>query len=121
MTIGLDAFEDFLGVVQYRGGGVEAQRAIGADFMAVPAAIGGPADVCHVVAEVTAEAGIGQDGVANGSIRRLRGRADVEAFGHVGVSVAARPPARNAGGRIIFIGPLGSAVPSGVPTRVSQR
>src|SRR5690554_8160407 len=69
MAIGFDALEDLLAVMQYGGGGVEGQRSVGAYFVAVPAGIGCPAHMRHVVTEVATEAGVAEDILTNGGCR----------------------------------------------------
>ena len=65
VAVALDAFEDFLAVVEDSGGGVEGQRAVGVHSCVVPGAAGLvvalPVDGDHVVAEVVAEAGVCED------------------------------------------------------------
>ncbi len=66
MPVGLDALEDLLGVVQHGGGGVQGQGAVGTHLAAVPAGVQGPAHMGHVVGEVLAETGVGEDLLADG-------------------------------------------------------
>ena len=65
VAVALDAFEDFLAVVEDSGGGIEGQRAVGVNSCVVPGAAGLvvtlPVDGDHVVAEVVTEAGVCED------------------------------------------------------------
>jgi len=61
VLVRLEALEDLLRVVQHRGRRLELDRAVGRDARAVPSALLRPADVDHVVGEVLAEAGLGED------------------------------------------------------------
>ena len=62
MPVGLDAFEDFLAVMQHRRGRIQRQRAVGAHLRVVPAIRLVPLDGDHVVGEMLAEADLaGQD------------------------------------------------------------
>ena len=66
VPVRLQALEDLLPVVQHRGGRVELDRPVRRDARAVPSALLGPADVGHVVGEVVAEPGVGEDRLALG-------------------------------------------------------
>ena len=65
VTVALDAFEDFLAVVEHGCCGVEDERAVGANSCVVPGATGlvvaFPVDGDHVVGEVVTEAGVCKD------------------------------------------------------------
>ena len=65
MAVALDAFEDFLTVVEHGCCGVEDERAVGVNSCVVPGAAGLvvtlPVDGDHVVAEVVTEAGVCED------------------------------------------------------------
>ena len=65
VAVALDAFEDFLAVVEHGCCGVEDERAVGVNSCVVPGAAGLvvtlPVDGDHVVAEVVTEAGVCED------------------------------------------------------------
>ena len=65
VAVALDAFEDFLAVVEHGCCGVEDERAVGVNSCVVPGAAGlvvaFPVDGDHVVAEVVTEAGVCED------------------------------------------------------------
>ena len=65
VAVALDAFEDFLAVVEHGCCGVEDERAVGVNSCVVPGAAGlvvaFPVDGDHVVAKVVTEAGVCED------------------------------------------------------------
>ena len=60
-AVGLQPLEDLLPVVQHHRGRVERERAVGHHRRVVPPRVRRPADRHHVVGEMPAESGVGQD------------------------------------------------------------
>jgi hypothetical protein len=86
--VGLEALEDFLGVVQDGAGRIELEIGARLDPRLIPAALGlVVADDCHVVGEDPPEAGVHQLGDAVLLRRRIGCGLDVEFHAHV-----LRPP-----------------------------
>ena len=96
VAVGLEALEDRLAVMQHRRGGVHGQRAVRLDARGMPATVGVPVDADHVVGEVLAESGLGQDAGALLVGAGVLVADDVESRGCHGVhrrpAVAARWP-----------------------------
>ena len=78
LAVGLEPFEDALGVVQEHRSGVERQRPVGTELGVVPAALGFPLDRDHVVGEDPSETRTGQAPLALGGRNWRFGRGDLE-------------------------------------------
>ncbi len=78
LTVGLQALEDLLRVVQDHGRRVEGDRRVRHELAVVPAAALGPLDRHHVVGEVAAEPGVGQDRLAVCGGERAGGRLELD-------------------------------------------
>ena len=61
MPVSFQAFKNFLAVVKHRAGRVQAERPVGHDGVVMPAVFRGPGCPGHMIGEVTAETGAGQD------------------------------------------------------------
>ena len=68
MAVGLEPLKDLLAVVEHGSGGIQGHRAVGLQARIIPLPVSlfhvtGPVDGDHVVREMYAETGVGQDGV----------------------------------------------------------
>ena len=61
MPVGFQALKNFLTVVEHRAGRVQAERPVGHDGVVMPALFRGPGCPRHMIGEVAAETGAGQD------------------------------------------------------------
>ena len=98
--VGLEAFENFLGVVQHGRGRIEREIGAGFDPRVVPALGLVVADDRHVIGEDAAEAGVRQLGRAILLGRRVRRRLNVEFHGLVSCCRWRRPLLKGPLGRI---------------------
>ena len=79
VTVRLHTLENLLRVVQHRSRGVQLQRTVRTHCCVVPTAIAGPGDFHHVVGEVNAESGVGQNRLALSVSHRRGGGGHIEA------------------------------------------
>ena len=78
LAVGLETLEDLLRVVQDLGRRVERERRVRDELGVVPAAALGPLDGHHVVGEVAAEPGVGQDRLPLRVGQRVRGGLELD-------------------------------------------